>query len=121
MTTHINETFLAVRATQDLSGFKYRAVTFGGVVAASPAAAAGILKSGCTSGYDASVIHSGLTKVQIGAAVSTAGFPLTITTSGFAIAASSGGLTCGRALSTGASGDIIEAALNFGTIAASVV
>jgi hypothetical protein len=121
MTTHIRENLLGVRATQDLTGFKYRAVTYGGAVAATAAAAAGLLKYGCNSGYDASVVTDGITKAQIGAAVSTLGFPITITTSGFVIAASSGGLTIGRALSVGNSGDLIEVSVDFTDLSASVV
>lgn len=121
MTTHISETLLAVRATQDLTGFKYRAVTFGGAVAATSLAAAGLLKYGCNSGYDASVIIEGITKGQIGAAVSTAGYPLMITTSGYLIAATSGQVTVGRAISTGASGDLIEVLADFDQSAIAIV
>lgn len=121
MTTHISETFLAVRAAQDLTGFKYRAVTHGGVVAAVPLAAAGVLKYGCNSGYDASLVIEGISKIQIGAAVSTAGWPLTITTSGYAIAATSGTPTVGRAITSGASGDLIEASLDFMDLGIAIV
>lgn len=121
MTTHIKETILAVRAAADLSGFKYRAVTLGGLVAAAPGLAAGLLKYGCTSGYDASVIIDGITKGQIGAAISTVGYPLTVTTSGFLVAATSGQQTIGRALATGASGDLIEVAVDFNQLAISIV
>ena len=113
MATHIREEFYGVEATADLSGFKYRAVTLNGTVAASLLRCAGILKTGCTSGGVAQTVMEGITKAQFGGAVSTIGWPITITTSGWAAAASSGGLACGRALETCNSGDIAMVAVNF--------
>lgn len=123
MTTHISEDLLGVVATVDLSipAYKYKVVNLNGTLAAGPALAAGILKYGANSGGTASVIVHGITKVFIGAAVSTLGFPLTVTTSGYVIAASSGGVCFGRAFTTGASGDIISAAMDFTAIGASVI
>lgn len=109
-----------VLAAQDLTVADciYHAVTFGGTIAPSTSRVAGVLRSKAKSGEQVSVVYQGITKVMAGAAVSTLGYPLTVTASGWFIAASSGGPTVGRALATAASGDLIPAFVDFMTIPA---
>lgn len=123
MTTHISEEMYGVVATVDLSSpaLKYKIINLNGTLAANATQAAGILKYGANSGGTASVVAYGITKAFAGAAVSTVGFPITVTTSGYLIAASSGGLTVGRAMATCASGDIVSAAVDFRMLGASVI
>jgi len=111
---------LTVTATDDLSiaGARYKAITLGGAIAASTSRAAGVLITSTRSGEFASAIYEGFVKVIAGATVTTLGYPLTITTSGFFIAASSGGSHCGRALAAAASGDLIPAFVDFTTVPA---
>lgn len=106
---------MTVQATTDLDGdgAKFKAITLNGTIAASPNLAAGILRHGAKSGGHVSVVYRGITKVLAGGAVSTVGFPLTVTTSGFIVAASSGGVSIGRAIDTCASGDLFRAHVNF--------
>jgi hypothetical protein len=123
MTTHISEDLYGVVATVDLSiaAYKYKVINLNGTLAAGPNLAAGILKYGANSGGTASCVIHGVTKAFAGAAVGTVGYPLTVTTSGYLIAASSGGVSIGRALATCASGDIFSAALDFTFLGASVI
>lgn len=109
-----------VQATDDLSiaGARFKAITLGGAIAATTSRAAGVLMTSTRSGEFASAIYEGVAKVIAGAAVTTLGYPLTITTSGFFIAASSGGSSCGRALAAAASGDLIPAFVDFTTVPA---
>lgn len=112
MATHGKTETYSVTATQDLSAL-YRAITLAGAVAANTSRAAGVLWSKGNSGETVTVVTAGEAKVQVGAAINTAGYPLTITTSGYFIAASSGGATVGRALINANSGDIIPAFVDF--------
>jgi hypothetical protein len=123
MTTHITEDLYGVVATVDLSApaLRYKIINLNGTLAAGPNLAAGILKYGANSGGTASAITFGITKAFAGAAVGTVGYPLTVTTSGYLIAASSGGVTIGRALATCASGDIVSATVDFRMLGASVI
>lgn len=118
MATDIDFKLLQVTAGADLSGegSKFKAVTLNGTIAANANLAGGILRHGADSGKAVSLVYEGITKVLAGAAISTVGFPITITTSGFVIAASSGGSSIGRALSTCASGDLVQAAVDFKSI-----
>lgn len=118
MTTDLKYQAMPVVAGADLdtAASLFKAVTLGGTIAASPNLAAGILRHGGKTGEHLSVIYEGITKVLVGAAINTVGFPLTVTTSGFIIAASSGGASIGRALTTAASGDLVQAAVDFKTI-----
>ena len=106
-----------VTATEDLTAATalYKACGINGTIVASTALALGVLRSKNVSGGQVSVVYAGITKVVAGAAVSTLGFPLTVTTSGFFIAATSGAGHVGRALSTAASGDLIAAMVDFKT------
>jgi hypothetical protein len=92
MTTHIHEELLQVTATEDLSAAtaRYKAVTFAGTIAADAKRPAGLLKFGATSGSIVSVILEGLTKGDVSGTVTTIGWPLKITTSGWLTAAASG-------------------------------
>lgn len=118
MTTEERYDITTVPAAQVFSGDTlWKAATFGGTIAASPNLAAGVIRSNAAIGQGLSVVYDGITKLKVGGAVSTPGFPLTITTSGFFIAAASGGATIGRAMTTAASGDIIKAMVDFKLIA----
>lgn len=123
MATDLDFDLIQVAATADLSGegSKFKAVTIGGTIAATPLLAAGILRHGAQSGGTLSVAHRGVFKALFGAAVSTVGYPLTVTTSGWVIAASSGGATIGRSLSTVASGDLAKAMFDFAVLGYSTV
>lgn len=115
MTTDLEFKQLQVVAGQDLTveSCKFHAVTVGGTIAANAYQAAGVLRHGNVSGNHASVAYEGITKLFAGAAINTVGFPITVTASGWFIAASSGGLSIGRALSTAASGDLVQAMVDF--------
>lgn len=115
MATDLAYKAFPVAATEDLSdpSRRFKAVNIGGTIAASANLAGGILRNAPKSGETAELIFEGITKVLAGAAVSTLGFPLTITTSGFIIAASSGGASIGRALETCSSGDLVQAMVDF--------
>lgn len=118
MSTDLKYSALPVVAGADLdtADSRFKAVTLNGTIAANPNLAAGILRHGGKTGETLSVIYEGITKVLAGAAVSTVGFPVTITASGFVIAASSGGVSIGRALATCASGELVQAAVDFKTL-----
>lgn len=102
--------YLNIAAGQDLTpaAMLHKAVNVNGTIAASPTNAVGFLKSHNVSGAEVRVADAGVVKVIAGAAVTTAGYPVTITASGFVIAASSGGYTIGRSFATAAvaSGDL---------------
>lgn len=123
MTVHITEEMMGFVATADLSApsAKYKVVTIGGTIAASLPQALGVLKYGTSSGGNGSAIYAGVTKAFVGGAVSTVGWPLTVTTSGFLVAATSGQLTCGRAMAVAASGDVAFVAVDFKTLGYSAV
>lgn len=114
-----------VSATEDLSGnVLHKAVTISGTIAATPALAIGVLRSKGVVGQQVAAVYKGITKVIVGAAVTTPGYPITITTSGFfiaATAAASGGTLgtghIGRLLNTAAvaSGDLVPALVDFTT------
>lgn len=111
MTTHIREEAIQLVATEDLSGAKYKAITFAGTIAQAadrPARAAGICRFVCASGGHTGAIYEGITKAFVGGAVTTPGWPLMVANSGFLIAATSGGVALARmAQSTAAaSGDL---------------
>lgn len=109
---------MTVQAGADLDGdgVKFKAITLNGTIAAATNLAGGILRHGAKNGGHVSLVKRGQTKVLAGGAVSTVGFPLTVTTSGFLIAASSGGASCGRFLDTCASGDLVRAHVDFENI-----
>ena len=96
-----------------MASARFHAVSFAGLVVGSTSRAAGVLFTSAKSGENVSLVYEGHTKLIAGAAVTTLGYPLTITTSGFFIAATSGSTLVGRALSAAASGDLIQALVNF--------
>lgn len=117
MTTHIREENFQVTAAEDLSAatVRYKAVTYGGTVAADSKRAAGILRYVANSGSIATVIIEGLTKADCASAVSTPGWPLKVTTSGWLTACASGDIAIGRYIGQIAtnSGDRIPVAVDF--------
>jgi len=116
MTTHIREEILQVTAAEDLStaAMRYKVVTWGGTIAANVKQMAGILKFGANSGGVASVVVEGYTKGDCAIAISTAGWPLKATTSGWLTAAASGDQVLGRYIGqvATASGDRIPIGLD---------
>jgi hypothetical protein len=116
MTTHIREETLQVTATEDLStaAMRYKAITFAGTIAPDNKRPAGILKFNANSGQTATVIVEGLTKGDCSTAVSTAGWPLKVVTSGWLAAAASGDQVIGRYIGQAAtaSGDRIPIAID---------
>jgi len=115
-----------VTATEDLTANSamYHAVSIAGTIAATPALAIGVLRGKAILGAQAPVVIHGITKVMVGAAITTPGYPITVTTSGWfiaATAAASGGPVgtghIGRLLTTGAvaSGDLVTAFVDFAT------
>lgn len=117
MTTEENFSQTAVAAaieiTQDML---FKGITFGGTIAATPLQAAGIIRSTAKIGVGVGVVYDGITKVKVGAAVTTPGYPLTLTTSGFVIAATSGSPSIGRAMAAAASGDLLKVLVDFKTL-----
>lgn len=115
MSTDLKFSAMPVVAAADLDtpASRFKAVTVGGTIAATPNSAAGILRHGGKTGETLSVIYEGITKVLAGAAVTSAGVPLTVTTSGFIISAVSGGISIGRSLGFCASGDLVQAMVDF--------
>lgn len=114
---------IQVTAGADLDGedVKFKAVTLAGTIAATPLLAAGILYHGAKNSEQLSVAYEGVFKALFGAAVNTVGYPLTVTTSGWVIAASSGGATIGRSRATVASGDLATAFFDFTQLGYSTV
>jgi hypothetical protein len=123
MATDLEMKLLQVVAGADLDGegVKFKAITLNGTVAATPLQAAGVLRYGAKNGETVSVAHRGEFKALFGAAVNTVGYPLTVTTSGWIIAASSGGASIGRSRSTCASGDLALAFFDFSQLGYSTV
>ena len=117
MTTENNFEQMTVQAGQDLTADSvlFKGLSLNGtILAAAGHLAAGVLRSKVSSGGHASVVYQGITKVDVGAAVSTIGFPLKLTTSGwFTVAASGDGVVVGRALATASSGDRVKAYVDF--------
>jgi len=107
-------------ATEDLSvaTARYHAVSFAGLVVGSSSRAAGILVTSARSGERVSVVYEGIAKAAIGGTVTTLGYPLKITTSGWLVVAASGDATCGRATVACASGDLAEVMVDFMTVPA---
>lgn len=120
MSTEQATKLMTVTAAQDLTvaDCLYHAVSLAGTIVGSTSRVAGVLRMKASSGQQASVVYEGLTKVMAGATVTTLGYPLTVTASGWFIAASSGGASVGRALAAAASGDLIPAMVDFSNIPA---
>jgi len=111
MTVHIREEMIQVTTSEDVSapGFRYKGLTWAGAVAQDNKRPAGIMKFGATSGGIASVILEGITKGDTASAITTAGWPVKFTTSGWLTAAASGDQVIGRYIgqTAAASGDRI--------------
>lgn len=120
MTTHGRQNSWSIVATEDLSvaTARFHAVSFAGLVVASSSRAAGILVTSARSGERVSVVYEGVVKAAIGGTVTTLGYPLKITTSGWLVVAASGDATCGRATAAAASGDLAECFVDFMTVPA---
>lgn len=122
MTTESEFTIWGVTAGQDLSvaSTKHKVVTVGGTIAGTLSQAIGILRSSSPTGSQASVVIRGITKAVAATAITTPGYPLTVTGSGFLAACASGGGHIGRYLGTAAcaSGDLIPVAVDFTQVAA---
>jgi hypothetical protein len=117
MTTEENYSQTAVAATIEITAdMLWKGITFGGTIAASPLQAVGIIRSTAKIGQGVGAVYDGITKVKAGATVTTVGYPLTLTTSGFVIAATSGSPSIGRAMSAAASGDLLKALVDFKTL-----
>jgi hypothetical protein len=119
VTTHIREEKYQVPAQADLTAASalHKAISLiSGTITPTALAAIGVLKSNGLSGNNVSVCYWGITKVSAGAAVSTAGYPLTVTTSGWFTAATSGQFVVGRSLATATSGDLLSAMVDFTNI-----
>lgn len=91
----------------------FKGLTFGGTIAASALQCAGIIRSRAQARQGVSVVYEGVTKLKMGAAINTLGYPLTITTSGFGAAATSGSPHIGRSMATCASGDLLKVMVDF--------
>ena len=117
MTVHIREEYFQVTAAEDLSAttIRYKCITYGGTVAADSKRAAGICRFVANSGYNATVVIEGITKADCASAVSTPGWPLKITTSGWLTACASGDISVARYVGQVAtnSGDRIPVAADF--------
>lgn len=116
MTTHIKEDLLQVPAQADLtaaSAMHHAISLISGTITPTALAAIGVLKSNGLSGNNVAVCYQGITKVAAGGAVNTAGYPITVTTSGWFVAATSGQFAVGRSLSTAVSGDLLSAMVDF--------
>lgn len=120
MSTSGRQNAWAITATEDLSvaTARFHAVSFAGLVVASNSRAAGILITSARSGERVSVVYEGVQKAAISGAVTTLGYPLKITTSGWLTVAASGDVTCGRATVACASGDVVECFVDFMTVPA---
>lgn len=99
-------------AAQDLRTHQYKAVTIGGVVAATNTAAAGIQQNKPNDTEDCSIQLGGISRFRAGGAVS-AGGAVKVTTSGWFVACASGDLACGKAFEAVTSGSIGEGYFNF--------
>lgn len=114
MATDVKMYFTTVTAGADLTGDAalHKAYAIGGTIAASNAAAVGILKTKGKQNDAVSLAHFGEFKALAGAAI-TAGALVSVTTSGFLITAADSRTNVGRALETAASGDLFRGLFNF--------
>lgn len=100
-----------VKAGQDLSGHRYKAVNLAGTVAEASAPAIGIVRNAPNNGDHATVIYQGRCKVLVGAAVASNSL-IGVTTSGFFITVT-GSDYVGKALASAGSGSLCEAMVDF--------
>lgn len=116
MSTHIKEEKYQIVAGADLTAdaAMHHAISLiSGTITATARETIGVLKSNGLSGAHVAVCYWGITKVAVGAAVGSAGAPLTVTTSGWFTGATSGQFSVGRALAAAASGDLVAAMVDF--------
>lgn len=99
-------------AAQDLRTHQYKAVTIGGVVAATNAAAMGIQQNKPNNTEDLSIQLGGISRFRAGGAVAANG-AVKVTTSGWFVACASGDLACGKAFEAVTSGSIGEGVFDF--------
>lgn len=119
MTTHVSRNIThTVRASEDLSGAKFKFVTIAGAIAqaASGYRVAGVLETSVGSGYNHGVTASGILKVYAGAAVTSLGWPAALANSGFVTNAASGNFVVGRFLETCSSGDLVQTLVDVSNI-----
>ena len=105
MTTENKFESMTVTAAADLTGHQFKAVTLGGTVAGTTAAARGILRTKAASGDHATVAYKGIMKAYVGAAV-VSGAQVGVTASGYLITVT-GSAYVGFALASAASGALI--------------
>lgn len=116
MTTHIKEELFQVPALADLtdaSALHHAISLISGTITPTARESIGVLKSKALSGNNVAVCYQGITKVAVGAAVGSAGAPLTVTTSGWFAGATSGQFAVGRSLASANSGDVVAAMVDF--------
>jgi hypothetical protein len=116
MTTEGPQVRQTIVAANDfrVAGALYKIVEQGGnFAAADDARVAGVALSQANSGQHLTVGISGVFKAYIGAAVASAGMVLKLAASGYLISGTSGSLGVGRALQSGASGDLVRCHLDF--------
>ncbi len=102
-TENVFET-LTIVASTDLTGHQFKAVGLDGLVAASSAAAVGVLRTKPLNGDHATVAFKGRMKAFAGAAINS-GSLVGVTASGFLITVT-GSAYVGKCLITAGSGDI---------------
>ena len=95
---------LTVTAGQDLRTHMFKAVSLAGTVAATTAAAVGLLRNKANNGEHATLAYKGIMKGYAGAAINS-GALVGVTTSGFLITVT-GSAYVGKCLATAGSGDI---------------
>lgn len=110
----MNPMIIGKPAGQDLSTHQYKAVSIAGTVAASDGAAFGIQQNKPGNGEDLAIAYAGISRYRAGGAVSANG-RISVTTSGWIIAATSGDTSCGKAIEAVSSGGIGEGIFNFAT------
>jgi hypothetical protein len=107
---------IPVAAGEDLSGAQYAAIEIDGTVAATHIVAKGVLQNKPQSGEAATLTCMGRSKFRAGGTIAVAN-RLTVTTSGFFVAATaSGDQGIGFALGAVASGGIAEGFFNFANV-----
>lgn len=104
---------LTVVASQDLTGHQFKPVGLHGGVAATSAAARGLLQNKAANGDHATLGYRGQMKAYAGAAINSDSL-LGVTTSGFIIAVTNSD-NVGRALVSAASGDLFTGVFDFTT------
>lgn len=118
MTTQLKHDDYQLRTAQDVldASVAWKAISINGTIDGSARTAIGVIAGKAANNRMIPVTYQGITKVSAGAAVGSAGAPLTVTTSGWFVGATSGTYVVGRALTTAASGDVFAAAVDFKTL-----